>query len=267
MRDNKPDIIISTLPLCARTISAYKEISKIDIPLITCVTDISMHNEWIAPNTDIYFVPTRSIKENLIRKNISEDRIYVVGVPVRQEFKDIRYDPKNTREKHILIMGGGLGLLPDLDMIMESLERDPLIKTTIITGSNKKAYNELQGKYKNTEVLGYVDRVGDYMKEADLMISKAGGITLFESIYSHTPMFVIKPFLAQEKANAHFIEDNNIGRVVWNKKDLSPNSIMNLIYNELELRNMRKNTVAMKNSIIEDNVLDILENIFRKCVA
>lgn len=256
----QPDIIISTIPICARTISAYKGYKNINIPLITCITDISMHHEWIAENTDIYLVPSREIKENLIRNNIPKSNIFVVGVPVKQEFKNFNKEVEKYG-KNILIMGGGLGLLPDLDRIMNKLDNIPNLTTTIITGKNEEAYRKLQGKYNRAEIVGYTERVSDYMAKADFMISKAGGITLFESIYSETPMFVIKPFLAQEKNNAEFIENNLIGKVVWDdKKDFS-DLLFELIDNELKLSEMKENIKKVRDQVVEDDINEVLKHI------
>lgn len=256
----KPDVIISTIPICAKTISAYKSLKNIDALLVTCITDISHHTEWITPDTDIYLVPTGEIKENIIRSGIAEEKIFVVGIPIRPEFKNNNGESKIEGEKNILIMGGGLGLLPDLDDIMYKLESAQSLTTTIITGTNKKAYDEFQGKYKNTEIVGFTDRVGEYMAKADLIISKAGGITLFESIYSEVPMFVINPFLAQEITNAEFIEKNSIGKVIWNKKDFS-DLLLDLIYNESKLNEMKDNMKYIKEEIIEDDITEVLNYI------
>ena len=257
----KPDIIISTIPICARTISSYKENKNIDIPLITCITDISYHHEWMAENTDIYLVPTKEVKEHLINEGINNDRIFTVGIPVKQAFKNLENHKEDSSEKNILIMGGGLGLLPDLDLIMEELDKIPNLTTTIITGTNKTAYDNLQGKYENAEIVGFTDRVSEYMGKADFMISKAGGITLFESIYSETPMFVIKPFLAQEKKNAEFIEENLIGNVIWEDNEDFVNSIIELIDNEMKLNSMKDNMKELRNQVLENKLIEVIDYI------
>lgn len=257
----QPDIIISTIPVCASTISAYKQNQNIEIPLITCITDISLHTEWIAPNTDIYLVPTGKIKENLVENGIQSNRIFVVGIPVKQAFKKLENHRQDQENKNILIMGGGLGILPNLDTIMKELEKMPNLSTTIITGTNKEAFNKLQGKYKNAEIVGFTDKVNEYMAKADFMISKAGGITLFESIYSETPLFVIKPFLSQEINNAKFIEENRIGDVIWEEREDLVDSIIDLVHNESKLNTMKERMKQIKEQAIENELVDVINYI------
>lgn len=268
--DYRPDIIVCTLPLCARTISAYKENRNKEIPLITCVTDISKHVEWIAPNTDYYLVPTEEIKNHLIEHNIEEDRINVVGIPVKREFKTNKrnvYYKKINNKKNILIMGGGLGILPKIDRLMEKLTEYEDVEITIITGKNKKAYDDLKGKYRNTNVIGYTTEVYEYMKRADLIISKSGGITLFESIYTETPMVVMKPFLEQEKFNAIFLEKYGIGKVLWDTKESLADTVISLLSDELTYKKMKNNIEIMKETYMDRSLIEAIRNIFERSVA
>ncbi len=260
---NKPDLIISTLPICAQTMSQYKSKTSITIPLVTCVTDLSLHTEWIAPNTDYYLVPSIEIKDILVERGLKEKNIYVVGVPVRQDFRREVTKELTGRAKNVLIMGGGLGLLPNMDKMLKDLNILTAVKKTIITGRNQKAFKKFtNAKYTNTEVIGYTDKIFDYMVESDLIITKAGGVTLFEAIHTETPLFVITPFLEQEKLNAEFIERENIGRVIWDE-DTSNDELIELIFNADELKIMRDNIKRVKNEFIIDDIDKSLEKMLK----
>ena len=54
--------MIATHPICAGLVSRYKEESGDRLPLVTCVTDLSTHNEWLHSRTDGYLVGSREIK-------------------------------------------------------------------------------------------------------------------------------------------------------------------------------------------------------------
>ena len=53
---HEADAIVVAFPVCSQYISAYKRMRRCSIPLYTYVTDITAHEEWIAPGTDKYFV-------------------------------------------------------------------------------------------------------------------------------------------------------------------------------------------------------------------
>ncbi len=269
INETNPDIVISTLPLCSKIISEYKERTSSSLPLVTCITDISTHSEWINPKTDLYFVATDIVKEDLFNIGIPAKNILVSGIPVKEQFKEL-YDNKsrkNTKVKKILIMGGGLGLIPLEDHFYDMLSNIDDLEVTIIAGGNKKIYDRLFGKYVNINVIGYTDRVYEHMADSDLIISKAGGITLFESIYAGLPILVLCPFLEQEKNNAHFIEDKSIGKVIWNKSEDISKIVLDMIADEDGLLEMQKNMRNIKSTLNNRAILDMINRVGNTQVA
>ena len=95
----------------------YKETKKSNIPLYTYITDITAHNEWLGKETDMYFVGSKETKDELIQKGVEEDKIQICGIPVRQAFKN-NNAVEQKHKKEILIMGGGLGLIPGIEDIL-----------------------------------------------------------------------------------------------------------------------------------------------------
>lgn len=221
----RPDAVIATHPLCAQIVSRLKDEAAdqqngyLDLPLITCITDISSHPEWINRNTDCYLVPSPEVKKSLEEKGVPSARICATGIPVGEEFRRLaekRIASDNGKwggQAELLLMGGGLGILPGDEAFYEALHRIPNTHITVITGYNEKLLRRLAGRWENIQVLGYVDRVWEYLAKADMMISKPGGITLFESIYAQVPIYSWPPTLCQECNNARWIVERGIGWV------------------------------------------------------
>ncbi len=246
--DRKPDVVLATHPLCAQLVSDYKEETNAQLPLVTCITDLSTHSEWINSHTDCYLVGSPEIRDRLCEKGVERRRICVTGIPVKPEFK------KPVRrgggpERHLLIMGGGLGLLPKKDKFYEELNALEGVKTTLICGGNQKLYDRLHGKYENIEVVGYTDRVYDYMAQADLMLSKPGGITLFETIFSELPILAWEPFLQQEINNARFLVRYQIGRIAHKEPEECLEAIRKLIYDDAALERLGNNMRRLKGQL------------------
>jgi len=243
------DIIISTLPICSRVVSDYKRLKGSTLPLITCITDISSHCEWINPYTDYYLVAAPQVREELIRKGVEPCRIIVSGIPVRGEFSKPRTVPSPADRQKLLIMGGGLGLVPKSESFYVELNRLSGVKTTVITGSNAKLYQALAGKYENIEVLAYVENVPDYMKNADLFLSKPGGISIFEAISVNLPMLIIPPFLQQEKRNGNFILENQLGSVLPEDPKLWVDAIRDMLGDKERMSRIKENMAKYKNGL------------------
>ncbi|MEG1538098.1 MAG: glycosyltransferase, partial [Clostridiales bacterium] len=243
----QPDVIISTYSLCARMVSDYKRKSGRKIPLITCITDVSIHNVWINPETDIYLVGAAETKQSLLQAGVDEQRIFITGIPVKSRFyasvgahaQEQTVRPQAQRE--LLIMGGGLGLLPTQAQFYQQLNRLPGVHTTIIVGKNEKLRKKLGGKYENITVLGFTDQVDRFMRQADLLISKPGGITMFEAINSRLPLLIFRPFLEQEISNAKFLADNGLGIVLTSKPEQAVGKIAAILGDEARLSAIRRN--------------------------
>ncbi len=117
-----------------------KKKTGLSTPLVTCITDISMHPEWKADQTDLYLAPTREIKEHLICEGTKAENILVTGIPVRQQFlnMDRNHLENEKKVRRVLVMGGGLGLMPDLrrllgkNCIVCNLFRSLLLRERII---------------------------------------------------------------------------------------------------------------------------------------
>ena len=262
MEQTKPDLIISNLPVCSKYISAYKELRVCKQPLFTYITDITVHDEWIADKTDLYFVGDESTGNALISKGVSAEKIVVSGIPVKRVFKSAFEDAalksqekadgsleKDDLEMHtkkrLLIMGGGLGLVPGGSRLLKRLNEESCFEVTLIAGKNRSLEKRARRKWKNINVVGFTNKISDYMAAADLVLTKPGGITTFEAIASRTPMYIVDPFLEQEMGNAHFIESKNIGRVVWSRDCDVASDIINFLKDTALIDTMKENMAKL----------------------
>ena len=278
------DMLIAALPICGQYISAYKRSVGCTLPLYTYVTDITAHEEWISDGTDLYFVGDLSTRNALISKGVHPEKVLVTGIPVRKAFhragmiKENRSRAadmagtqsgkvlKRHEKKHVLIMGGGLGLLPGGNEILRLANESPDFTTTLITGKNVKLEKEAREKYPNIRVVGFTNSVDLYMKEADLIITKPGGITTFEAIASRTPLYVIDPFLEQEKGNARYIENHNIGRVLWGRNTSVKEDFLQFISDDRLLKTMKENMKNLEKNFSPVNPLEYyMEREIEKC--
>ena len=264
MDGEQPDVIVCTHPMCVKAIASYKEKTGLKTPLVTCITDISMHPEWTAPQTDIYLVPTQEIKRHLMKEGTRAEDILVTGIPVRQQFLDADYRQKRERNRtrRVLIMGGGLGLMPDLKELLEKLHSMQGVESVVITGKNHKMYEEWVNRYEDVEVLGYTENISRYMRGADLVITKAGGITLFEILHSQVPLFVIHPFLEQEMNNARYAAEKGFAKVIWGRREDYIPELEKLLSDEKMMEEMTGNVRRACKEMIEvslDEAVGIME--------
>ena len=102
------------------------------------------------------------------------------------------------------------------------------------------------------------------MQQADLIISKPGGITIFEAIHSELPMLIIEPFLQQEMKNAQFINYHRLGRIISKQQLINIHYLSQILNDETNLYEIRQNMKSLKQQL--NNVaLDTIILSYQKC--
>jgi len=98
----------------------------------------------------------------------------------------------------------GLTQMPDVRLTV-TLGRDERLRQTV------EAVNaEITHKF---EIVGWSDQLPRLMLESHLLISKAGGATVQETIAAKCPMIVSQIVPGQEEGNARLIEETRSGIV------------------------------------------------------
>lgn len=233
-----PDVVVSTHPVCSAAVARYKEEGPSELPLVTCVTDVTCHSEWLHPGTNCYLVADEAVRAGFIAKGASPDSIVVSGIPVSGRFRPGHRD--RSRRRELLIMGGGLGLMPRRDSFYQALDALEGVHTTILTGRNEKLFQRLDGKYRNIEAVPFTTEVDKYMARASLMLSKPGGITCFEAIAARLPILAWQPFLKQEQENANFLVGRGMARIAAKEEGACLDAIRDTIYDDGALASMEQ---------------------------
>lgn len=258
--DINPKLIISTFPVISQYLSILRDGSEISVPLITCITDVVNGWEWITPNCDMYFVATKHVRNKMLDMDIEDEKIAVTGIPLRKEFLELPRPINNINlsqsNKLIMIMGGGMGLIPDDKMFYHWINGINNTKTLVLTGNNYDLYKHISRLgLENIITLGYTNEVPSLMEQSDLLISKAGGITLFEAISSDLPFIAYKPTLGQEIENAKFIYEEEIGNIALDMEELK-RIVTELINDENKINMYKTNINRVKENINMDVLAD-----------
>ncbi len=278
IKQYNPDYIISTHPFSSQMCAYLKKKGKLTtVKLATIMTDFAPHDQWLVGSEyiDCFFVAHDAMKNLLIEKGISADRIFATGIPLSKRFlldydKDTILKDFNLLQNKFTILffaGGKLGLgKKNTSRILEDIARYlDNVQVIAISGKNKKmfnSFNDIVSKYNrqdNIKILEFTDKVPELMHISDIIISKPGGLTTSESLACGLPMIIINPIPGQEEQNAEFLENSNLA--YWIKPDDNPLGVIFKLYNNRELLdNLRENVkkFAKKNST--KDICDILFN-------
>ena len=237
---DKADIYVATYSAAAHLLNYYKEKTKDPTPLIIMITDFTPHEGWIQRTTKAYLVASDYTKKIMVQRGISDSAIYLYGWP-REEITH----PKRLGKLHILVAGGGLGLLPEDEKFYTGLRDQNQAEIRVLCGENKKLYEKLKRKnLKDIEAYPYLPSLKDHFLWADLCVTKPGGMSILDALNWETPICYIKPYLSQEVRNAKYLEA--IGGGFLLTKSMAPIRRKDLVPYRL---NLRKNRISQMPSL------------------
>jgi processive 1,2-diacylglycerol beta-glucosyltransferase len=251
IRDFRPDVIISTHFYPAAIVSHMYP--HFPIPNGVVLTDYISHHIWVNPNTNLYFVAHEGMADELKLLEVAPSKIKVSGIPLRPAFTQEFNQPVLRREMGLdpnlftlMVMSGGNAIGPLVEILKALGKLKEKFQAVFITGSNQKLFLQLQEALDemniNGQVLGYVDNVHKYMAASDLLISKAGGLTVTEALASGLPMIIIQPTPGQEDGNTMFLLKSNAGRYLKNLDGLGQ-LVADLIQNPSLVEQMKQNAL------------------------
>ncbi len=222
LKDNNPQVVISTQFFASEIVAALKHRGKITSKLISVVTDFGAHTFWESPDVDIFVAASEKTRQDLLRRKIPDQKIKVLGIPIDPPIKNanqalLRKELNLKQDLFtFLIVGGGFGVGP-IQEIVSSLNglpdglRDKL-QLVVVCSSNKillqQMRNMLPGLKLSIKVMGFVPSLYEMMAASDIIISKSGGLTSSESVAQGVPMIIISPIPGQEMKNCRYLVEN-----------------------------------------------------------
>jgi processive 1,2-diacylglycerol beta-glucosyltransferase len=245
----RPDVIVSTQFLASELVSYAKEKAGLKSKLITVVTDFGVHNFWITSKTDIYCCASESTKKILIEKGIPDREIKITGIPLDEKFtkpmdRNALLSEFGLKKDlmTVLIATGGIGVGP-IEEIVSLLQSD--FQVLVVCGNNKKLYQNLeQKKYPNVRLFGFVDYMQKLMKVADVLATKAGGLSVTEGLAMGLPLVFFYLIPGQEMINAQTLDSLGAGKIATKPSDIR-DFIMSLKKNPELLQKYRKQCLSL----------------------
>lgn len=219
----KPDKIISTIFLSSPFLDASLE----NIPKYMVITDFDLHYAWHHPTISNYFVANQTVA-NKLKKLRPNANITITGIPVPLDLykntnNSFNESTTDYRPK-IVLLAGGTGLMRADHYIKTLLPHVNSWSITVICGKNDdlvKKVNTVVGSLINKiTIIGWTDTLSDYIKSADIIITKPGGLTTSECLAAGKSMILVSPIPGQEEANAQYLIKENRAVLVNKPADL-----------------------------------------------
>jgi 1,2-diacylglycerol 3-beta-galactosyltransferase len=191
-------------------------------PYIIVVTDlVTTHAAWYHPRADLCLVPTPEARQRGLHFGLRPDQVQVVGLPVAERFCQPAGDRQALRAALgwpqdlpiVILMGGGEGMGP-LEKTAHAIAaaRIPLA-LVVICGRNLALKERLEAVRwpMPTYIYGFVHAMPDFMRAADILVTKAGPGTVSEAFNAGLPMILYSRLPGQEDGNVTYVVSEGAG--------------------------------------------------------
>lgn len=201
------------------------------------VTDFDAHALWIDACVDVYCVAAEATKARLVARGVQEKNVLVTGIPVAPKFTQ-KPNMRTARRALglrndmpvVLVLSGGFGMGGVSDTVIALDKATKPFQMVVVCGRNEKLRTELAARAfaHPAHVLGFVSNMHELMAAANLIVTKAGGLTISEALAIGKPMLIVNPIPGQESANTDFLLEHGAALKV-NRPDELPGKVVELL--------------------------------------
>lgn len=254
--DYRPDVIVSVHPLLNHAaLRARDDAGMQHIPVITVITDLGkVHESWLVPNADAVVVPAREVHQRALSRLVPPERLHLLGHPIHPKFDDVAGSKENLRAQLglprddtpvVMLMAGGEGGGKLLSTARALAKASLPIEMVVVCGRNEPLEEKLREMAPSLptpmHVLGFTDKIPEYFRAVDLLVTKAGPGTLAEANAAQLPVVVYDYVPGQERGNVDFVRRNDLGAVALGSASSVVAAVRSLIDRPERLAAIRRN--------------------------
>jgi len=231
MDERQPEIILTTYPIYAAPLSALQDSGELEAPTISTVTDlVTVHHVWFNKGLTRLTVPTEVVRQKALEAGLQPEQVVLTGIPVDPDIHNLKQRETPTVRKALgwaaetttLLVAGSPRVVSLMD-IMAAIDSSNLqIQFVLVAGGNEGLFNQFQNtNWKHpAKVYDFVDTMPKFMRASDLIMSKAGGLIVTESLASGLPLMLVHMLPGQERGNVDYVQDHDAGAYCETPEDV-----------------------------------------------
>ncbi len=188
--ERDPDIVISTYPGTTEVLGDLRAKGKIDMPVVSAITDLAALRYWAHPGVDLHLI-THPESEEEVRQIAPDSEIVCVRGLTDERFYEPRSQVDARRELGLredgamVIVSGGGWAVGDLEGAAEEALGIPGSTVVCLCGRNDGLRSDLAEHFAGeprVRVEGFTDRMPDWFAAADVLVHSTAGLTVLEAL-------------------------------------------------------------------------------------
>jgi UDP-N-acetylglucosamine:LPS N-acetylglucosamine transferase len=225
----RPDMFICTHPFPAQVLGRMRGEGRLDIPVTTYLTDMSVHRLWVHSGVDahlaIHDLPARQARGLGAGTTLVVDpavcssfRQVVRGPRVRERARRGHGLPESGEQRLALVTGGSCGI-GDLYRSAVDLAATGVVTPVVLCGTNARLLERVR-RHPGLIGLGWVADMPQLLAAVDLVVQNSGGMTSLESRTAGVPMITYRCIAGHGETNAAALDAAGLAPWVHDPRDL-----------------------------------------------
>ncbi|MFO0678964.1 MAG: glycosyltransferase [Polyangiaceae bacterium] len=214
--DESPGVVVATHHLPLVVLGRARRTGALRAPLVGVVTDYTAHAVWAERGVDGFTVGCGLAKDELVAHGIDATTVEETGIPIRPAFERIPdvEDPREGAPLKVLVTSGGFGASTTRAIVRSFRGVDDVL-LTIVTGDSPRlrraVARDLGSLGVYARVLGFERDMPARIAESHLVVGKAGGLTVSETLAAGRPMIVVGAVPGNERRNEDRVTEGRAG--------------------------------------------------------
>jgi processive 1,2-diacylglycerol beta-glucosyltransferase len=213
LEEKQPSAVVSVYPAYSYLIAKLFPDGRRPFTLHTVVTDsITINRVWHRSPSDTYIVPNAASGAVMREQGVPAARIHELGFPVPPRFAANRPERPDPRDgaRVLFMINAAKDTAPD---VVARLLLVPRIHLTVTVGKDEELRRRVEAAAagRPIEIHGWTPLMPELLMTHHILIGKAGGAAVQETIAAQTPMLITQVVPGQEEGNAQLLFDHACG--------------------------------------------------------
>lgn len=216
---DRPEIIVSVfMPYAHFLDELYGPANGSNPRRIVCITDsITINSIWYRCSTDYFLLANEQTADVVANAGVDRALLRVFGFPVSPRFAMLPNRPTGPPWRILQMINAGQTVASDLTGLLAKI---PNTELTVTVGRDEKLQRGIESirdaSVQKFTIIGWTTELPQLMATHHILVSKAGGATVQETIAAACPIIINQIVPGQEEGNAQLISQTNSGAIAFN---------------------------------------------------
>lgn len=211
IQEYNPNLIITTQTTASAVVAFLKKKGIYKNLFGIAFSDFHLHPYWLYKESDFYLVNIPEQKEEIVRRGIGPEKIFVCGMSLQPKLEvslnSIKQKFKISAEEKVILVGSGSLGFGFNEQLLLDLSKIPNSKILVVCGKNEEYKKYLVEKFSRTNIipLGFYSPMAELYSISDILFTKPGGLTIAEALQYSLPIVITHTLPGQEQLNLDYL--------------------------------------------------------------